>query len=72
MSEPQRYSICQVAQMGGEGGVAGVSVGLALLWLPVSCCIVYKPPVASARLAAALSVERGTLVNAQKTSTLNM
>lgn len=26
--------------MGGEA-VAGVSVGLALVWLPVSCCIVY-------------------------------
>lgn len=66
MSEPRRYSICQAAQMGGEGGVAGVSVGLPIVWLPVSRCIVYEPPMASARIAAALSVERAASMEAQR------
>lgn len=72
MSEPRRYSICQAAQMEGEGSVAGVSVGLALVWLPVSRCIVYKPTMASARITAALSVEREASMKAQRACKLNM
>lgn len=49
-----------------------MSVGLPILWLPVSCCIVYKPPMASARIAAALSVERGASMKAQMSCKLIM